>query len=99
MNPSAIFNFFEAINPYKEDNVHQKDFVNNSGLLIIKNYLPIQFIENVWLKCLVKMFGNVIMLSCCFPFLKKNSLGWLIFFFLSWQDIMKKGFMLTLMLI
>jgi hypothetical protein len=23
------------------------------GSLIIKNYLPIQFVENIWLKCLV----------------------------------------------
>jgi hypothetical protein len=53
MNPSAIFNFFEAINPCKNDNVHQKDFVKNLGLLIIKNYLSIQFVENIWLKCLV----------------------------------------------
>jgi hypothetical protein len=36
MNPSAIFNFFGAINPYKKDNVHQKDFVKKLGLLIIK---------------------------------------------------------------
>jgi hypothetical protein len=41
MNASVISNFVGAINPYKKDNVHQKDFVENLGLLVIKNHLPI----------------------------------------------------------
>jgi hypothetical protein len=41
MNASVISNFLGAINPYKKDNVHQKDFVENLGLLVIKNHLPI----------------------------------------------------------
>jgi hypothetical protein len=28
-------------------------FVENLGLLIVKNHLPLQFMENVWLKFLV----------------------------------------------
>jgi hypothetical protein len=41
------FNFEGAIDPYKKDNLHQKDFVENLGLLIIKNHLPIQFVESI----------------------------------------------------
>jgi hypothetical protein len=53
MTTSAISNFFGAIDLYKKDNVHQKDFEENFGLLVIKNYLLIQFIENIWLKFLI----------------------------------------------
>jgi hypothetical protein len=41
VNSSMISNFFRAINPYKKDNVHEKDFVENFNLLVIKNHLPI----------------------------------------------------------
>jgi hypothetical protein len=41
MNASEISNFLGATNPYKKDNVHQKDFVENLGLLNFKNHLPI----------------------------------------------------------
>jgi hypothetical protein len=41
MNTNAISNFFGAMDPYKKDNVHQKYFVKNLGLLIIKNHLLI----------------------------------------------------------
>jgi hypothetical protein len=41
VNASVISNFFGAINLYKKDNVHEKDFVENFGLLVIKNHLPI----------------------------------------------------------
>jgi hypothetical protein len=42
MNASAIFKlFFGSIDPYKKDNVHQKQFVEILGLLVIKNHLPI----------------------------------------------------------
>jgi hypothetical protein len=32
---------FGSIDPYKNDNVHQKQFVENLGLLVFKNHLPI----------------------------------------------------------
>ncbi len=54
MNANAISNFLGAMDPYKKNNVHQKDFVKNLGLLVIKNRLPIYFVENIWLKCLAK---------------------------------------------
>ncbi len=66
MNASVISNFLGAINPYKKDNVHQKDFVENLGLLVIKNHLPIQFVESIWLKCLVIQ----LCLHVVFPFFK-----------------------------
>ncbi len=34
-------------------NVPQKYFLEDMGLLIVKNNLPIQFVENIWLKLLV----------------------------------------------
>ncbi len=42
---SEISKFFGAINTYKKDNVHRKDFLKNLGILIVKNHLPIQFVE------------------------------------------------------
>jgi hypothetical protein len=53
MSANAISNFYGAIHPYKKDNVHQIFFVEILGLLIIKNCLPIQFVESILLKCLV----------------------------------------------
>jgi hypothetical protein len=32
---------FGSIDPYKKDNVHQKQFVEILGLLVFKNHLPI----------------------------------------------------------
>jgi len=45
--------FYGAIYPLRKDNVHQKDFVKNFGLLIFKNHLPIQVVDSIWLKHLV----------------------------------------------
>jgi hypothetical protein len=36
----------------KKDDVQQKDFLQDLGLLIVKNDLPMQFVENIWMKCL-----------------------------------------------
>ncbi len=42
MNASVISKlFFGSIDPYKKDNVHQKQFVEILGLFVIKNHLPI----------------------------------------------------------
>jgi hypothetical protein len=30
-----------------------KSFLENLGLLIVKNNFPIQFVKNMWVKCLV----------------------------------------------
>ncbi len=41
MNASVIFKlFFGSIDVYKKDNVHQKQFVEIFGLLVVKNHLP-----------------------------------------------------------
>jgi len=45
--------FWASKNPFKKDDVEQKMFVENLALLIVKNHLPLQFVEKVWLKCLV----------------------------------------------
>ncbi len=50
---SSIYNFFASKVPFKKDAVEQHMFVENLAFLIMKNHLPLQFLENVWLKCLV----------------------------------------------
>jgi hypothetical protein len=32
--------------PFKKDGLQQKQFLQNLGLLIAKNHLPIQFVKN-----------------------------------------------------
>ncbi len=38
---------------FKKEDVPQKEFLKDLGLLIIKNNLPIQFVESMWLKHLI----------------------------------------------
>ncbi len=47
--------------------MHQKDFEENLSLLVIKNHLLIQFIENIWLKCLIMLLYH------CVFFLSKKT--------------------------
>jgi len=42
---NVISKYFDAINPFKKDNVHHKGFLENLGLFVVKNHLPIQFVE------------------------------------------------------
>ncbi len=51
-NPS-IFEFFASKDPFKKDDVEQKMFMENLAFLIMKSYLPLQFVEIVWLKRLM----------------------------------------------
>jgi hypothetical protein len=46
---NSIF-FFPTKEPFKKDDVQQKQFVEDLTLLIIKNHLPLQFVESSWLK-------------------------------------------------
>jgi hypothetical protein len=44
--------------------VHEKKIVENLGLIIVKNHLPIQFVDSIWLKCLVlQLYLYVVFLS------------------------------------
>jgi hypothetical protein len=45
--------FFLLKIPSKRVDVPQKEFLEDFGLLIIKNNLPIQFVESMWLKNLI----------------------------------------------
>jgi hypothetical protein len=45
--------FFDGKKPFKNDDVQQKDFLLDLGLLIVKNNLPLQFAKSVWFKCLI----------------------------------------------
>ncbi len=47
---NSMFNFFVAKKPFKKDDVQQKKFWEDLGLLIVKNHLLLQFVENSWLK-------------------------------------------------
>jgi hypothetical protein len=35
--------------PFKKDDVEQKQFLEDLGFLIVKNNLSLQFVKNVWL--------------------------------------------------
>ncbi len=48
-----ILKFFGAKDPLKKDVVQQKQFLQDLTLLVVKNHLPIQFVESTWLKCLL----------------------------------------------
>ncbi len=50
---SSIFEFLTSKDPFKKDDVEQKMFMENLALLITKSHLHLQFVESVWLKCLV----------------------------------------------
>jgi hypothetical protein len=50
---NAISVFFAIKEPFNKDDVQQKDFLQDLGLLIVKNNLPLQFVENVWFKHLI----------------------------------------------
>jgi hypothetical protein len=54
---SSISNFFVAKNLYKQNDVEQQQFLEDFGLLVVKNNLPIQFVESVWLKKLCMHLG------------------------------------------
>jgi hypothetical protein len=54
---SEIFKFFGAIDFYKKNNVHQKELLENLGLLVLKSHLPIQFVK-------VPLVVNELMFSC-----------------------------------
>jgi hypothetical protein len=68
MSASAISKFLWGHrSKYKKENVHHKAFVEILGLLVVKNHLLIQFVEIIWLKCLVMQLWHCVV----FPF-KKN---------------------------
>jgi hypothetical protein len=47
---TSISSFFGSIIPLKKDEPQPKEFFEDLALLIIKNHLPMQFVESVWLK-------------------------------------------------
>jgi hypothetical protein len=53
---SAIYKNIRTKNPFKKDDVQQKKFLQNIGLLVVKNYHPIQFEKSMWFKCLVSIY-------------------------------------------
>jgi hypothetical protein len=50
---SEILEFFGAKYFFKKDVVQQKQFLQDLALLVVRNNLPIQFVETTWLKHLV----------------------------------------------
>jgi hypothetical protein len=53
MSGGSIFKFFLSKIPFIKKDVPQKEFLEDLGLLIVKNNLPIQFMESMWLKRLI----------------------------------------------
>jgi hypothetical protein len=50
--------------PFKKHDVYQKDFWQDLGHLIVKNNLPLQFVESVYFKCLILHLSHRVV----FPF-------------------------------
>ncbi len=50
LSSNVIPNFFFAKDPFKKEDVQQKQFMEDLGLLIILKYLPMQFVESPQLK-------------------------------------------------
>jgi hypothetical protein len=50
ISSNSICSFFATKEPFKKDEVQQKHFLEDLGFLIVKNHLPLQFVENSWLK-------------------------------------------------
>jgi hypothetical protein len=42
--------FFLVKDSFKKEDVSQKEFLEDLSLLIITNYLQIQFVKNIWLR-------------------------------------------------
>jgi DNA mismatch repair ATPase MutL len=60
----AICNLFVTKNPFKKDDVQYKEFVEDLVLLIVKNRLPMHFVESLWLKCFgLHLCPRVVLLS------------------------------------
>jgi hypothetical protein len=49
----SIFEFLALKDPFKKNDMEQKMFVENLTFLIVKNHLPLQFVDSVWLKHLM----------------------------------------------
>ncbi len=50
ISSNSISKFFVAKEPFKKDDVQQKQNLEDLGFLIVTNHLPLQFVENSWLK-------------------------------------------------
>jgi hypothetical protein len=46
LSNSEISKFFGAKDPFKKDDVQQKQFLQDLALLVVKSHLPIQFVES-----------------------------------------------------
>jgi hypothetical protein len=56
--------FFSMKDSFKREDVPPKEFLENLGLSIVKNNLPIQFVESMWLKCLILRFYPKLNFPC-----------------------------------
>jgi hypothetical protein len=50
ISSNSIFRFFFARELLKKEGVQQKQNLEDLNLLIVKNHLPLQFVESNWLK-------------------------------------------------
>ncbi len=46
-------NFFCVKDPLRKDDLWQMQILEDLGILVVKNNLPMLFIDNMWLKLLV----------------------------------------------
>jgi hypothetical protein len=69
---SAISSFFSIKEPFKKDDVQQKDFLQDLGLLIVKRNLPLQFVENVWFERSILHLSLIVVFPFIFKKITKN---------------------------
>jgi hypothetical protein len=53
---NAIVNFCVAKYFFQKDHMYQKLFIEDMGLMIVKNHISIQFVESLWMKRLCLKF-------------------------------------------
>jgi len=64
ISSNSISSSFVAKELFKKDDVKQKQFLEYLGLLIVKNHLPLQFVESSWLKRLyMHLCSRIVFLS------------------------------------
>jgi hypothetical protein len=67
--------FFVVKEPFND--VQQKDFLQNLGLLIVKNNLPLQFVDSVWFKrLLLHLSPRIVLFFLENNFFRKYYLTW-----------------------
>jgi hypothetical protein len=70
-------NFFRGHRSFKKDNNFSFEKFWGVFFFVVKNHLPIQFVKNIWLKCLVEQLCPCVVLPSPKKLIKKCYQTWL----------------------